>query len=178
MKKLFVSVWVVVFAAGSAAYGDEMVVLRRGFRELTLGLDFAQVESVLRSDAAFAYRGPADVHLTLNEREVVIDAPGRHFVERVLVQFHDRQSYIITLYMDRTRMDYFSLFQQFSQRYGPPVELSPQLARWEDEQTRIVLERPTVVKYIDVGVFDGLRHARNIERAIAEQQREDFLDEF
>ena len=152
--------------------------LLRGFRDLQLGLSFSEAQAVLRRDSAFNYRGPEDVSLRLSDSRTVIDSPGRGFVDRVLLQFFDESLYIITLYLNRDRLDYFQVFNRMSARYGTPTELNPQMTRWEDAATRITVERPLQVQYLDLATFERVRDSARIEEAIQTELRQEFLDAF
>ena len=133
--------------------------LKRGFRNLILGIDFAAAQEYLRAEQYFLYRGEPDISLRLSDGQYLIDSGGKAFMERGLFQFHDGKLYIITLYLNQKELDYFQLFEQLSGRYGAPLVLNPELSRWEDSQTRIELEKPLTVRYLDVTVFQQKRAA-------------------
>jgi hypothetical protein len=157
---------------------SQAATLRRGFRNLQLGLTFDAAQDVLRRDSAFNYRGPEDVSLRLSDSQNVIDSPGRGFVNRVLLQFFDGSLYIITLYLNSRRLDYFQLYNRLEGRYGMPAELDPEMARWQDETTRITLERPLRIQFLDRSTFRRVRQTGAIEEAVQTELREEFLDAF
>lgn len=165
-------------AVDSGTAAQDSRTLLRGFRNLQLGLSFSETQTVLRQDSAFNYRGPEDVSLRLSDRQSVIDSPGRGFVERVLLQFHNDRLYIITLYLNQSRLDYFQIFDRLNTRYGAPTDLTPQLSTWEDSQTRITLERPLRVQYLDLPTFRSIRDTSRIEEAVQTELRKEFLDAF
>lgn len=157
---------------------DADLRLRRGFREISLGLPFAAVQEALAADAAFLYRGEPDVSLRLSDGEQLIDTRGRVYMERGVFQFHNGQLFSMALYLNRQTLDYFQLYEQLRTRYGDPVELDPQRAYWQDVSTRIELERPLTVRYLDRAVFEERRrNARTLEAA-EDISRERFLEEF
>ncbi len=167
-----------VIPVGRVVAQDREAALRRGFREIRLGAPFEEVEERLLADTAFAYRGPADVSLRLSDGQTVIDSRGRVFVDRGLFQFADGRLYTMALYINRDRLDYFQLFEQLRARYGDPIDLDPQRAFWEDETTRIELERPLTVRYLDLAVFETRRGAERALEAADDIAREQFLEEF
>ncbi|MFW5694565.1 MAG: hypothetical protein ACOCYB_05315 [Alkalispirochaeta sp.] len=162
--------------ADPAAAGPE--ALRRGFRELELGLPFDRVEELLQGDSAFQYRGEPDVSMRRSDGGTVIDTRGRIYMDRGIFQFHDDQLFTIALYLDRSRLDYFQLYEQFRSRYGEPTELDPQRAFWEDQRTRIELERPLTVRYLDLETFEARRNETRLQQATEDIAREQFLEEF
>lgn len=158
--------------------GDEAPVLQRGYRALQLGDSYQAVEQALRRDFNFNYRGAPDVSLAPDSNERVIDTRGRGYVERGLFQFQEGELYIMALYLDRARLDYFQLFEQLRRRYGDPMDLDPRRAVWEDETTRIELERPLTVRYLDLAAFEARRRERRELQALEDMTREQFLEDF
>ena len=167
-----------VASRGSVAAQDRRTELRRGFREIQLGATFEEVEGHLLADTAFVYRGQADVSLRLSDGQTVIDSRGRVFVDRGLFQFADGRLYTMALYINRDRLDYFQLFERLRARYGDPIDLDPRRALWEDERTRIALERPLTVRYLDLAVFEARRGAERVLEAAEDVAREQFIEEF
>ncbi|MEX2442873.1 MAG: hypothetical protein WD492_04685 [Alkalispirochaeta sp.] len=166
-----------VFAQERAAEGTAGS-LRRGFRDLLLGTPFSQVQQLLEGDPAFQYRGEPDVSLRLTDGGTVIDTRGRIYMDRGIFQFHEDRLFSIALYLDRSRLDYFQLYERFRGRYGEPVDLDPQRALWEDRRTRIELERPLTVKYLDLETFRARRRDTRTQEAAEDIAREQFLEEF
>lgn len=174
---LFFGILAILICAALPAQ-DAGVSLRRGFRETQLGSSLQQTQETLQADSAFYYRGPADVSLLPSDGEYVIDSTGRGFVERGLFQFYEGELYSIAIYIDRRQLDYFQLFEQLRGRYGDPMDLDPQRAIWEDGTTRIQLERPLTVRYLDLITFlDRRNETRRLDSAAA-TSRDQFLSEF
>lgn len=173
-----------LFSAAFSALAQETLdggaepSLRRGFREILLGTPFERTQELLQADAAFQYRGEPDVSLRLSDGGNVIDTRGRVYMDRGIFQFHEGQLFSIALYLDRSRLDYFQLYEQFRDRYGEPVDLDPQRAFWEDDVTRIELERPLTVKYLDLETFQARRQNTRTQEAAEDVAREQFLEEF
>lgn len=160
----------------ASVHGQE-AELQRGFSSLTLGMSLDEAKSVLADDPYFAYRGDPDVSF-LPERDLpVIAVDGRTFVARGLLQFTDDALTILTLELDRGRLDYFSVYESLVSQYGEPIELDPRSARWEDGATRITLERPLVVKYLDVASFEARVDSGRMEESLDAVARDRFLDE-
>lgn len=153
-------------------------VLQRGFRALTLGLPFETLQDRLKEDSFFFYRGEPDVSMHLTSGEYVIDVRGRRYLERGLFQFHQGELYIITLYPNRQLLDYFQIFERLRSRYGEPRDLDNRRAFWEDGTTRIELERPLIVRYLDLERFLERRQERQIREALEDVSREQFLESF
>ena len=150
----------------------------RSFGEIALGLSLEEARQRLQGDRNFLYRGPPDVSLRPFDQEESIETEGRGFMERGAFHFADDTLYIITLFINEERLDYFTLYRTLTGKYGEPVELSPREAVWENEATRLVLERPLTVKYIDRRLFESRVTGGRMEESLRAESREIFLDQF
>ena len=80
--------------------------------------------------------------------------------------------------LDTRLMDHYSVFTSFLRKYGEPNSLSPGEAVWESEESRVSIERPLTVKYIDKTVFNRLvEESGNLKRGEM-LLREEFLGDF
>ncbi|MEE8440807.1 MAG: hypothetical protein V3S41_03730 [Spirochaetia bacterium] len=149
--------------------------IRNGFRELRLGMTIEAAKAALGVDPNFAYRGDPDVSLLPSSGLPIIQTGGVAFIDRAILQFTDNQLYVLTLLLNRSRLDYFGLFSEFSSRYGDPDRLDPGQAVWESEQVILSLERPLTVKYVDVLLFAGVVEAGVLEESLENMTRERFL---
>jgi hypothetical protein len=137
-----------------------------------------EVKALLTDDPWFAYRGEADVSLLERPRSSLIDAGGSLFIARGLFQFEEDALSAIMLELNPETVDWFTVYTTLEERYGTPVEMNPSKAWWEDGSTRLALERPLTVKYLDLAVFDAFQESGVDRKAWREQARETFLDEF
>lgn len=151
--------------------------LQRGFGSLVLGMTLAEAQDALLVDPSFRYRGEPDVQLVPRTDLPLIESEGRAFIDRGTFQFRDERLYLITLLLNGQRLDYFSVYTSLVDQYGEPVSLDPGQAVWEDETTRIALERPLTVKYIDRQTFDSIIESGRMEEALDAVTRERFLEQ-
>ena len=75
-------------------------------------------------------------------------------------------------------IDHYSIFTQFLERYGQPSYLDPTVAVWETDETRIAIERPLTIKYIDRIVFNDIINESGLIESGQVRLRQDFLNEF
>ncbi|MBI9102132.1 MAG: hypothetical protein JEY99_06940 [Spirochaetales bacterium] len=152
--------------------------LPKGFQDITLGLSMDETRAALMDDAWFLFRGEPDVSLLSSPNQTLIDSRGADYVSRGLFQFKDDFLYTITIILNSERMDYFSMFTSFNQKYGEFSSLNPDMAVWEDDTVRISLEKPLSVKYIHKETFETLRReaARGIN--LGTMNRQEFIDQF
>lgn len=182
MKRNFVMIsiasFVLVHAAVPAATQElDSEPLQRGFGSLVLGMTLPEAQEALQVDPSFRYRGGPDVQFVPLSDRPLIETAGRAFVDRGTFQFRDDRLYLITLSLNDDRLDYFTVYRSLVDQYGEPVSLDPGQALWEDEATRIALERPLTVKYIDRPTFDSIIESGRMQEALDEVTRERFLEQ-
>jgi hypothetical protein len=162
----------------AAAVPAETEPIPRSYRGISLGMDPARVKSLLADDNWFDYRGDADVSLLERPRASLIDTGGSLFIARGLFQFEDEKLISIMLELNPETIDWFTVYTTLEARYGSPADLNPQKAWWEDGKTRLALERPLTVKYLDLEFFEAALTDRTGQAAWREKARTEFLDEF
>ena len=150
----------------------------RQFRAFSLGMGLEELKSVLVQDGLFHFRGDRDVSFLPIRQETLVETTGSSFVRRAFFQISEESVYIMSFTLDTRLVDHYSVFTSFVRRYGEPVSLSPGESVWESEESRVSIERPLTVKYVDKTVFDRLvDESRNLQNRQL-MRREDFLADF
>ena len=152
--------------------------LPRGFRDILLGTPMKEVKSVLKEDKYFRYRGDPDVSFVPLSEQRVIETRGYTFVDRGIFQFHEDRLYIISIMLNQESLDYYSMYDHLIKKYGEPDSLNPSLAVWSNEETRMSLERPLTVKYVDKEVFERLVDEAEAGESLETVSRENFINHF
>jgi len=150
----------------------------RQFRGIALGMALDDLKKALVADTLFSFRGDRDVSFLPVREETMVETTGLSYIRRAFFQLAQGAVYIMSFSLDTRQMDHYSVFTSFVKKYGEPVELSPTEAVWESENTRVSIERPLTVKYIDKTVFNRLLEeskARDSQEAL---RRESFLGDF
>ncbi|MFP3041725.1 hypothetical protein LQZ19_07870 [Treponema primitia] len=136
----------------------EPVPLSRSFRHIFLGIDLEALKTALRADNIFYFREDRDVSLMPSDREqTLVETQGFSFIRRAFFQLRYGEVFVMSFTLNTTLVDHYSVFSSLRQRYGEPSSLNPQEAVWENDDTRISIERPLTVKYIDKYNFDMLK---------------------
>ncbi|MDR2211523.1 MAG: hypothetical protein LBO65_08705 [Spirochaetaceae bacterium] len=151
--------------------------LPRTFRELRLGMSLEELKEALGGDGLFEFRGDRDVSFLPAREENLVETTGLSFIRRAFFQLREGQVFIMAFSLDTSRIDHYSVFTVFIKKYGEPARLNPQEAVWENEETRVSIERPLTVKYIDMGVFRAIMGEAKAEEAAEVFRRRGFLDE-
>ena len=166
--------------AGSTSAASAPLPVPRGFRGIELGMGFEEVSKALLGEELLFYRGQPDVSLLPRPDELLLDVAGapRSYLKRAWFQFYEGKLWTMTFVMDEGRVDHYSIFTQLSTKYGKPGSLSPKESVWSDAATRVSLERPLSVKYVDLAVFEALKGAGAVELSVEELERGDFIGSF
>ncbi|MCX7024078.1 MAG: hypothetical protein NT080_05590 [Spirochaetes bacterium] len=165
-------------AAGTAAATGEAKALPQGFRGFELGMDFAAVESALKGDPLFEYRGEPDVSLLRRPNESIIEVSGLSYVRRAFFQFYDGKLFVMIFELNRSFVDHYSVFTELAGKYGKPAGLSPSETVWTDGSVRLSIERPLSVKYIALETLNALAAESSSLESAEEIRRQEFLGGF
>lgn len=148
------------------------------YRGIKLGTHIDTVKEMLKKDAVFGYRGERDVSMLLTENRSLIESEGQSFIKRSWFQFYNDNLYTMILKLNTDIIDYYSVYSVFCEKYGEPSSINPERAVWEDEHIRAVIERPLIVKYIDMTVFNELLSQSAEKKDSVTATRQGFLDDF
>jgi hypothetical protein len=171
---LAASVWAQDTAEGTV---DENT-LPRQFRQLSLGMTLDDLKAALLLDNLFHFRGDRDVSFLPVREQSLVETTGSSFIRRAFFQLRDGLVFIMAFTLNTEIIDHYSIFTQFVDRYGQPVYLDPRMAIWETEETRISIERPLTVKYIDRVVFNDIINESGLIESGQVRMRQEFLNEF
>ena len=163
---------------GDTEAPDDFTPMPRQFRELALGMSLDDLRDALARDGLFRFRGERDVSFLPMRQEALVETTGNSFIRRAHFQLFEGQVFIMSFTLEPRLMDHYSLFTTFVNRYGQPITLNPTEAVWEDGYTRVAIERPLTVKYIDMTVFERLREESRTLQDWEALTREEFLAEF
>jgi hypothetical protein len=152
--------------------------LPRQFRQLVLGMSLDELKENLVSDGYFNFRGDRDVSFLPVRDQSLVETTGSSFIKRAFFQLRDGAVFIMSFTLNTDIIDHYSVFTQFHEKYGKPSYLDPRSAIWETDETRISVERPLTVKYIDKIVFDDIISESGLIESGQVQLRQNFLNEF
>ncbi len=160
------------------AFAHAQDAVPREFRGIALGMGMEEVQKLLMGDGLFHYRGEPDVSLLPRPNESIIEVSGLSYIRRAFFQFYEGRLFVMIFAMNEAKMDHYSIFTTLSGKYGKPVMLSPNESVWQDGATRLSVERPLAVKYIDLETFNAIKAAGLAQENAEEMLRSDFLGSF
>ena len=129
----------------------------------------------------FGYKGERDVSLLPDQQKVLIEtdatkAFGSKFLTRCYFQFYDDSLYIITINMNKEKIDHYSIFKTLKEKYGEPVSVTPEKTTWKNDSVTMTLEKPLTLKYIDNEVYNQLQQYSAVQKSAEEITQQMFLD--
>lgn len=184
MKKTIIFIFTVLFClfpSGLMAQDtqvEETNELPRQFRQLALGMGLDELKDNLTKDSYFNFRGDRDVSFLPAREQSLVETTGSSFVKRAFFQLRDGEVFIMSFTFNTEIADHYSIFTRFTEKYGQPSWLDPKMAVWETDETRISIERPLTVKYIDKKVFDDIVNESGLVESGQVRLRQEFLNEF
>jgi len=152
--------------------------LPRQFRGFSLGMSLDDLKAGLIEDNLFLFRGDRDVSFLPAREQSLVETTGSSFITRAFFQLRDGAVFIMSFTLNTRIIDHYSIFMQFTQNYGQPSYLDPSVSVWETETTRIALERPLTVKYIDKVIFNDILGESGLIESDQVRQRQEFINEF
>jgi hypothetical protein len=160
------------------ASGAESAELPRQFHQLALGMSLDELKDNLLRDDLFNFRGDRDVSFLPVREQSLVETTGSSFIRRAFFQLRDGEVFIMAFTLNTEIIDHYSVFTQFVEKYGEPSWLDPRAAVWETETTRISIERPLTVKYIDRTVFNDIINESGLIESGHVRLRQEFLNDF
>jgi hypothetical protein len=132
----------------------------RSFRGIFLGISLEKLKDAIRRDGIFNFREDRDVSfLPSDQEQTLVETQGLSFIRRAFFQLRYGEVFIMSFTLDTSLVDHYSVFASFLNRYGEPTSLNPQEAVWETAETRVSIERPLTVKYIDKYNFEMFKQS-------------------
>jgi hypothetical protein len=165
-------------AATEEAGTESEGALPREFHGIGLGMNLNDLKAVLEKNGLFDFHGDRDVSYLPSKTENLVESSGRSFVRRAFFQLREDALFIMGYMLNTALVDHYSIYTAFVKKYGDPVSLNPHEAVWENEDTRVSIERPLTVKYIDKKIFNSIIGESKLSGAVELELRREFLDDF
>jgi len=131
--------------------------------------------AALKKDPVFSYRGPEDLSLLPSPNQSLIEVTGLSFVKRGFFQFYEGKLWTMILELNTDKVDHYSVYTSLVAKYGEPGLLNPKEARWEDKATRMAIERPLTLRYMDMAVYAKISAGESAKVSTEELDRQGFL---
>lgn len=148
-----------------------------GFGDLRLGMSMDDVKTVLAGSRDFSYRHFTESMLPYTELPV-FECKGTHFIDRAVFQFYEDRLYSMTVFFDRRKIDFYTLFTTLTAEYGPHTELDPRRIVWDNGASRLTLTKPLTLSFLDAAVHKELLNKSEIRKDSEYRRKQEFLKQF
>ncbi len=90
------------------------------------------------------------VDLASEESATFLSLEENKFYKSGYFIFKDDSLYSITIYFQPDQVDFLELLSSMSAKYGKGAFLDAETVSWQNGDNRIILERPSIVKYLNM----------------------------
>lgn len=90
------------------------------------------------------------VDLASEESATFLSLEENKFYKSGYFIFKDDSLYSITIYFQPNQVDFLELLSSLSAKYGKGAFLDAETVSWQNVDNRIILERPSIIKYINM----------------------------
>jgi len=149
--------------------------LSDGYKDFKLGMSMEQVKSILEKSPDFNSRKNEVLSMRLEPDTEIISTEGYGYILTGYFHFYHDALYQILLKLSETRIGYYYILKNFTDRFGKPKIFTPKKATWENDKIRITLEKPCTLKYIYLPVWNGLTKEKE-DKDLFEKERKKFID--
>jgi len=146
MKSIIV--FIVIFIYPISIFSQEI-----GFMGINIGLTREKVMEIADYNPIIHVPKNRDVELFPVEERKILTLSINPEIPNMYLQFYNNKLYSITMIFDEKYIDYYTLCSVLMDKYGEYTELNPDWREWNVNDIKIVVEKPSVVKYIALKEF-------------------------
>jgi len=145
-----------------------------GYKNIRLGASREDAINAILSDYTMILprkymTGKADI--TAEESETFLALEENRFYRSGYFLFKNDALYSITVNFQPNQVDFLELLSALNSKYGKGAFLDADTVAWQNGDTRIILERPSIVKYINVNEIITASDGRIREKESASSRR-------
>ena len=137
-----------------------------------------ELKEKLLTEARFDFRGDPDVSVRKAGTQSLIVSRGKTYIDSGYFQFDEGRLYLITLELNREKIDFYTMQIRLSSKYGSPHSISPEGMSWSNDRVRLSLEYPLTIKYLDLETFNRFLEDKVRRKSFEEISRTKFLEDF
>lgn len=151
--------------------------LSYGFKEFKLNQTQNEVKELIKKSFDFANRRDEALSIRLEPDTDIITAEGLGFIKIGYFHFNKDKLFQIFLKLDEKRLGYYLILKRFTEKYGNPTSLEPKSAFWENEEVKIVIEKPCSLKYIYKPIWNEITSSDQTSDSVFFKIREKFIED-
>jgi len=169
------SVFIIFFIIVNLFLLSGIELLSDGYKDIKLGMKKDQVMNIINNSPDFDPLKDEILSVRLEPDTEIITTEGLTFIELAYFHFHKDQLFQILLKISDDKIGYYTLLKSLTAKFGNPKSLNPKKASWENDRTKIVIEKPCTLKYQYLPVWNTLITKDNSTDTINKIIRDEFL---
>jgi len=151
--------------------------LSDGYKDIKLGMSMDQVKALLQKSGDFIQKKEEVLITRLEPDTKIISVEGVGFIIYAYFHFENDKLFQIFLKISDSKIGYYFLLRKLTSKFGNPKKFNPKKAIWENDNTRIILEKPCNLKYIYLPVWNDIIKNEEKREDIIKIIREKFGDD-
>lgn len=173
-KNVFLSIIIIIFSY-TLLFAVEP--LSDGYKDIKLGMTQNQVKNILKKTTEFNVKKEEVLSIRIEPDTEIISTEGYGFVNYGYFHFNDDKLFQILLKLSEEKLGYYLLLKRLTGRFGKPNDFTPKRASWENEQVKIIVEKPCTIKYIYLPVWSELIKNDLSKDTVLDSVRKKFVDD-
>ena len=150
--------------------------LSDGYKDIKLGMSKKEVSDLLKKSLEFDAKREEILSIRIDPDSEIITAKGLGFINVAYFHFNKDRLFQIFIKLNEKKIDYYSLLKTNTNKYGNPKNLEPTRASWEDSKVKIVIEKPSTIKYLFLSIWNELLKNDNTSDDLNLKLRNTFLE--
>lgn len=150
--------------------------LNSGYKDIKLGMSKDQVSGLLKKSVDFDAQREEVLSIRLEPDSEIISAKGRGYINRAYFHFSKGVLFQIFMLFDHKKIDYYSLLKNNTKKYGNPQNFDPESSSWENKEIKIVIEKPSSIKYLFLPIWNDLIKKDSSPDDLNLEMRNKFID--
>ena len=152
-----------------------------GFKDIQLGSTRDDVINAILSDNTMILPKKymtGSVDIAAEESATFLALEENKFYKSGYFIFKNDSLYSITIYFQPNQVDFLELLSALNSKYSKGAFLDANTVAWQNGNMRMILERPSIVKYINMNNITTTSDTRIKEKESAptQNEREDILE--
>ena len=146
-----------------------------GFKDINLGATREDTINAILSDRTMILPRKymtGSVDITAEESATFLALEENRFYRSGYFIFKDDSLYSITIYFQPNQVDFLELLSALNSKYSKGAFLDANTVAWQNGNMRIILERPSIVKYINMNNITTTSETRIREKEETPSQNE------
>jgi len=151
--------------------------LSSGYKDVKLGMTMSEVSVILKKSNEFRQKDEEILSIRIDPDKEILTYEGLGYIKIGYFHFHKDKLFQIFLRVEDKKIGYYLLLKNNTEKFGKPSKLTPNSAIWKDADTQIIIEKPCVIKYIYLPIWNELIAKDQSPDDKVLKSRQDFVND-